>query len=158
MNPTSTNAPNRRMGPEQAEARPSQATRSSSISNDVGPSFSTRPSIPAAARFGLRPALSARSLRSLVSTLRLSAFACQHGGFAAFQLFPVPASPGRGRRTAARGGRDRRLRHRPETTLAESEPEGRSVLTSERSERADKARSAVLTSEGRRPERAKLVS
>jgi hypothetical protein len=31
--------------------------------------------------------LSACSLRSLVSTLRLSAFACQHACFAGFQLF-----------------------------------------------------------------------
>src|ERR687889_259797 len=41
VNPTSTNAPKRRMGPEHAEASPSQATRSSSISNEAVRTFST---------------------------------------------------------------------------------------------------------------------
>src|SRR5215213_1173513 len=86
VKPTNANAPSRLIGPEQDEARPSHATRSSSISNEAVPRFSTRSSIPASERSGwvrdharehapaFRPALvstalralSARSLRSLV--------------------------------------------------------------------------------------------
>src|SRR5918998_156931 len=114
VNPTSTNAPKRRMGPEQAEARPSQATRSSPISNDAVPSCSTPPSILAPAHpswdrkhtsaCGL--CMSARWLRQLVSTP--DSQACQ--------LLAVLASPGPLRRTApeaigpyAVGGAPRRL-------------------------------------------------
>src|SRR5215212_4086211 len=50
MKPTRAKAPNLRMGAAQDEARPSHATRSSSISNDAVPSFSTRSSIPASGR------------------------------------------------------------------------------------------------------------
>jgi hypothetical protein len=50
VKPTRVNAANLRMGAAQDEARPSHATRSSSISNDAVPSFSTSSSIPPAHR------------------------------------------------------------------------------------------------------------
>jgi hypothetical protein len=46
VKPTRVKAMNLRIGAVQDEARPSQATRSSSISNDAVPSFSTPSSIP----------------------------------------------------------------------------------------------------------------
>jgi hypothetical protein len=45
MKPTRVKAANLRMGAAQEEARPSHATRSSSISNDAVSSFSTSSSI-----------------------------------------------------------------------------------------------------------------
>jgi hypothetical protein len=93
------------------------------------------------------PRLSARSLWSLVSTLGLTPFACRHARFAGLSAFFVcrPRPVAYHEPPCAAAGVD--VRSVGPRRLPESEPAGRGVLTSEaKPKRADKARSAVLTS------------